>query len=461
MFKDKQFNADLLRIALPITLQSVIMSLLSMTDQLMVGQLGEVAIAAVGISAKLTSIVSVVLAGLATGISIYCAQYWGQRDKVRIRQLLGFGLAGGLLLAGGLALLVGLFPRWAMSPFTTDERIFSEGARFVQLLALSYLPAMLTMIYSSVLRSTGNVKLPMYASSSAVVINVLLNYLLIFGHFGCPKLGLMGAAIATGLSRVIELLILLVVAYWQRHVVAVTHLGQLWGMEPGLLRRFGVTALPIVLTELLWVLGESGYAVVYGRMGTEEIAAMTMTYPLQGLAIGLLSGLAGAAAVLVGNRLGAGNFAGAIDYAHKLIRIGIGLALLVGGVVAWLAPHYVALYHTSARVQHLGQLCVLVFCAFLWVKVANMIVAGGVLNSGGDSKFVFAMESLATWLIGVPSGFLMAFYFELPIYWVYLVLSLEELVRLGVGYARVLSRKWVRNLVDEEQTGREAGWAGA
>ena len=232
-------------------------------------------------------------------------------------------------------------------------------------------------------------------------------------------------------------------------------------MEPGLLHRFGVTALPIVLTELLWVLGESGYAVVYGRMGTEEIAAMTMTYPLQGLAIGLLSGLAGAAAVLVGNRLGAGNFAGAIDYAHKLIRIGIGLALLVGGVVAWLAPHYVALYHTSARVQHLGQLCVLVFCAFLWVKVANMIVAGGVLNSGGDSKFVFAMESLATWLIGVPSGFLMAFYFELPIYWVYLVLSLEELVRLGVGYARVLSRKWVRNLVDEEQTGREAGWAGA
>ena len=451
MFKDKAFRSDIVRIALPITLQSVIMSLLAMTDQLMVGQLGEVAIASVGISAKLTSIVSVVLAGLASGISIYCAQYWGKGDTLRIRHLLGFGLGVGLLFAGGLALVVGTMPQLAMSPFTTDARVLSEGAIFVQLLALSYLPSMLTMLYSSVLRSTGEVKLPMYASTSAVVINVVLNYLLIFGHFGCPKLGLMGAAIATCIARCIEFSIILVVIYWRRHVAAVTRLADLFGMERGLLGRFFATSLPIVLTELLWVLGESGYAVVYGRMGTDELAAMTMTYPLQGLAIGLLSGLAGAASVLIGNRLGAGNFDGAIDYAGKLIRIGVLCSLVIGGAVALVCPYYVALYNTPAHVQHMGQLCVLVFCGFLWVKVANMIVAGGVLNSGGDSKFVFGMESMATWLIGVPSGFVMAFYFELPIYWVYLVLSFEELVRLIVGYARVRSKKWVRSLVDEPE----------
>ena len=447
MFKDKAFMSDIGRIALPITLQSVIMSLLAMTDQLMVGQLGEVAIASVGISAKLTAIVSVVLAGLASGISIYCAQYWGRGDTVRIRHLLGFGLGVGLLFAGGLALVVGARPQLAMSPFTTDPRVFAEGAIFVQLLAISYLPSMLTMIYSAVLRSTGEVKLPMYASTSAVVINVVLNYLLIFGHFGCPKLGLMGAAIATCIARCIELAIILVVIYWQRHPVAVRRLGELFGMERGLLGRFFATTLPIVLTELLWVLGESGYAVVYGRMGTDELAAMTMTYPLQGLAIGLLSGLAGAASVLIGHRLGANNFDGAIDYAGKLIRIGVLCSLVIGGAVSLLSPYYVALYNTPTEVQHMGQLCVLVFCGFLWVKVANMIVAGGVLNSGGDSKFVFGMESMATWLIGVPSGFVMAFYFELPIYWVYLILSFEELVRLVVGYARVRSKKWVRSLI--------------
>ena len=449
MFKDKAFMSDIGRIALPITLQSVIMSLLAMTDQLMVGQLGEVAIASVGISAKLTAIVSVVLAGLASGISIYCAQYWGRGDTVRIRHLLGFGLGVGLLFAGGLALVVGARPQLAMSPFTTDPRVFAEGAIFVQLLAISYLPSMLTMIYSAVLRSTGEVKLPMYASTSAAVINVVLNYLLIFGHFGCPKLGLMGAAIATCIARCLELAIILVVAYGQRHVVAVQRLGELFGMERGLLGRFLATSLPLMLTELLWVLGESGYAVVYGRMGTDELAAMTRTYPLQGLSIGLLSGLAGAASVLIGHRLGANNFEGAIDYAGKLIRIGVLCALLIGGAVALCSPYYVALYNTPAEVQRMGQLCVLVFCGFLWIKVANMIVAGGVLNSGGDSKFVFGMESMATWLIGVPSGFVMAFYFELPIYWVYLILSVEELVRLVVGSARVRSKKWVRSLIQE------------
>ena len=176
MFRDKAFLADIVRIALPITIQSVIMSLLGMTDQLMVGQLGEVAIASVGISAKLTSIVSVVLAGLASGISIYCAQYWGKGDRASIRHLLGFGLGVGLLFAGSLALVVGGLPQLAMSPFTTDARVLSEGAIFVQLLAISYLPSMLTMIYSAVLRSTGEVKLPMYASTSAVVLNVVLNF---------------------------------------------------------------------------------------------------------------------------------------------------------------------------------------------------------------------------------------------------------------------------------------------
>ena len=186
-------------------------------------------------------------------------------------------------------------------------------------------------------------------------------------------------------------------------------------------------------------------------MGTDDIAAMTMTYPLQGLSIGLLSGLAGAASVLIGNRLGAGNFDGAIDYAGKLLRVGILCSLVVGVLVALASPYYVALYNTPVEVQHTGSLCVLVFCAFLWVKVGNMIVAGGVLNSGGDSKFVFGMESMATWLIGVPSGFLMAFYFDLPVYWVYFVLSFEELVRLVVGYFRVCSKKWVRSLVDEPE----------
>ena len=447
MFRDKSFRQELWQIALPVTIQSVIMSLLAMTDQLMVGQLGVVAIAAAGISAKLTSIVAVVLNGLASGMAIYAAQFWGRGERHRIPPLLGFGLALGLLLAGALALAVGCWPQQAMGWFSQDPQLLSQGAGFVQLVAISYLPQMMTLLYSSLLRATGEARLPMYASSSAVVLNVLLNYLLIFGHAGCPRLGLTGAAVATLISRLVELAIILATLYWRGHVLAITRFDRQWGLPAGIWRGFIATTIPIVLTELLWVMGESAYAMVYGYMGTDQLAAMTMTYPLQGLSIGLLCGLSAAASVLVGQRLGADDFSGAITCARRLLRLGLAASLLVGLLLVVGARSYVSLYDASADVQLQGQWCVWVFALLLWVKVGNMIIAGGILNSGGDSRFVLVMESLATWLIGVPSAFIMAFWLQLPIHWVYLVLSVEELVRLTVGYWRLRSRRWVRNLV--------------
>ena len=453
MFKDKGFLDDVWRIALPITAQSLIMSLLMMTDQLMVGQLGETAVAAVGISSKITSIVTVVLAGLATGTTVFCAQYWGTRDRERIRQVLGLGLGFGLGFSVVMAALVGGFPVQVISPFTTDPQVLDQGGTFIRVLAIGFVPSMATMIYSAVLRSTGQVKLPMYASTCAVVINVVLDFLLIFGNLGLPRMGLLGAAIGTTIARFIEFGIIVGGTYGTGHVAAVTRLRDLGGTDVGLPRRFCTVALPLAVNELLWILGESAYAVVYGRMGTDQMAAMSMTFPLQGLGIGLLSGLAGAASVLVGHRLGRGDLDGAADYANKIIRLGVVLSLLVGALVAAGSSFFVSLYKTPPEVQRLGQVCVLVFCGFLWVKVANMILAGAVLNSGGDSKFVLIMESTATWVVGVPTAFLAAFAFGLPIQWVYLLLSVEEVVRLVVGHARLTSRRWVRSLVDAGPAG--------
>ena len=447
MFTDRGFLNDVRRIALPITAQAVIMSLLLLTDQLMVGQLGETAVASVGISAKITAIVTVVLAGLATGTTIFCAQYWGKRDTSRIRQVFGLGLGLGLVFAGGTTALVTGFPTQVFAPFTTDTQVLADGGAYLRVLALSFVPSMATMIYSAVLRSTGQVKLPMYASACAVVLNVVLDYGLIFGHLGLPRLGLVGAAIGTVIARFAEFALIVGGTYATRHVAAVTRLADLRGHDGALPRRFLVVSLPLAANELLWILGESAYAVVYGRMGTDQMAAMSMTFPLQGLGIGLLSGLAGAASVLVGHRLGRGDSDGAADYARKIIRLGVILAVVVGAVVAAGSAFFVSLYKTSPEVQHLGRVCILVFCGFLWVKVANMILAGAVLNAGGDSRFVLVMESVATWVVGVPTAFLAAFTFGLPIWWVYLLLSFEEVARLLVGHRRLVSQKWARSLV--------------
>ena len=446
MIKDRDFLREVRSIAVPVTAQSVVMSLLLVTDQLMVGQLGTTAVATVGISSKLTAVLIVVLTGLATGVSIFAAQHWGSGDRRRIRHLLGLGLLLGFAFTAVITFFVAAFPRVVMSPFTADSRVLAEGAGFVRVIALGYLPTMLTLMYSAVLRSTGAVRLPMWASIAAAVLNLALDWLLIFGHLGLPRLGLEGAAIATTAARFVEITVILVGAYAARHVVAVTRLADLRGADAQLLRRFGVVALPLAFNELLWVLGETAYVVVYGRMGTDSLAAMAMTFPVQSLAIGLLTGLASTAGVLVGQRLGRDDLADASLRGNQLISGGVVAALGIGVLLAAGSSMYVGLFAMSGRVRHMGQLCLLVFAGFLWVKVANMILAGAVLNAGGDSRFVLIMESLATWVVGVPTAFVAAFVFGFPVWAVYLLLSLEEVVRLAVGWRRLRSGLWLRNL---------------
>lgn len=442
---NKTFYRALFQLAVPITLQSLVMSILFMTDQVMVGQLGDIAIATVGIASKINGVVSVVIAGLAAALSIYAAQYWGSKDRKSISQLLGLALTMGLALSLLFAAVVFVKPDWLLSLFTTDNSILDDGHIYLQIVAISFVPAMLTMLYSAMLRSTGYVKFPMYISLFTVIVNVVLNYLLIFGVFGFPKLGLAGSAYATLIARTIECLLIIASVYLYR-LPGGTSIKELFGISKPLANKFLITMYPLVLTELVWVLSEAVYAMIYSRMGTVEMTAMTITFPLQGLMIGLLTGISGAAAVMVGNKLGAGEAVIAQQYARRLIRFGIAVAFGLGVMIALIAPLYAKLFEVSAEAEKLSIYILWVFAAFIWVKVANMIMAGSILQSGGDSKFVFAMESTVTWLVGVPLALLLSFVWKQPIYWVYFYLSLEEVVRFVIGWQRFRSGKWVRNL---------------
>lgn len=448
MLKDSKadFYSNIYKIAIPVTLQSLIMALLTLTDQLMVGQLGDVAVASVGISIKIYGIITVVLAGLATGVSIYAAQFWGKKDERSTAQLLGLGLLLGMGISIIFTLPIHFFPEFSLSLFTKDQRLITEGSGFLKVISLSYIPVMLTMIYSAILRATGHVKLPMITSIAAVCINIVLNYLLIFGKFGFPEWGLKGAAIATLTARLFECCFIIAAAYKLR-LPGATRIRDWFGASGTLLGKFLRTTYPIVLTELIWVLGETVYAIIYSRMGTSEITAMTITYPLQSLSIGLLSGLSSAVSIMIGNKLGADEQDVALDFSKRFIKLGILVSLGIGVLIAVFAPLYVSIFQVSDEARLMGTRLVWVFAAFLWVKVANMILAGGILNSGGDSKFVFAMESTATWLIGVPSGLLMSFVWKQPVFLVYMILSMEEVVRLSIGLIRIYSRKWMKNLV--------------
>ncbi|SJN21480.1 MATE family efflux transporter [Luteococcus japonicus] len=426
-------------LAIPVALQSLLMSLLSLSDQLMVGQLGSSAVATTGIGAQLTMLVSVVVTSLATACSAYAAQYHATKRHDQLRGVVALAATAGMMLAAPLFLVGAISPQAVLCPFTQDLGLRTAGAGYIRCLALGMLPTALTIIATAMLRATGRVRIPLNAAVIAIVANLALDWILIFGHYGAPRLGLLGAGIGTLTARLLEFGIVAISLARELDL-----LGQWTWLPATTVRTITATALPQVGTELLWVLSENTYTAVYGRLGTQSLAAMAMTYPVQAMVFGLFGGLSAAAMPLLGASLGHQHHAQAMADARRLLRLGVGGATVAAVLVAGLAPWYVSLYTVTPETSALAVSVLRIFCLYLAVKVANMIISGGILPAGGDSRFQFLSETLATWTIGVPLALTGAFVLHLPLPVVYAMLSTEEVARFVIGTQRVRSGTWIR-----------------
>jgi len=437
----------ILRLALPVALQSLLMSALSLTDQLMVGQLGDDAVATAGISTQLTSLISVVITGVIAAIGAYTAQFWAKKDIPSTTGAfrLSFTIAQGITIPASLVGII--FPNVLMAIFTADQTLIGVGSSYVRLIATAFLPAASVIAASGTLRAMGKMKLPLYASIVAIIINIALDWILMFGNLGAPRLGLIGGGIGTLTARIIEALILLIAVY--------RILGKpkrYTSLARSLRRRVIATVLPMVANELVWVLSENTYAAIYGHMQTTALVAMTMTYPLQGLVMGLFSGVSAAATPLLGQSLGIGQRERAQADAHRLLRLALLISLGVAALVFVFAGPYVTLYRSSPAAQAASVNCLIVFACFLMVKVQNLVFYGGILPTGGDTRYLFVTSSLATWLVGVPLAFISAFVLNYPIWAVYALLSVEEILRFLIAFQRVRSRKWMRISIADPDT---------
>lgn len=437
---------QLLSIALPISVQSLIQSFLGMIDQVMIGQLGENVVAAVSLGGRPGFILIYTLSGITAAASIFASQYEGAGDKSRHAQVMRSTIFGCSFLALPFFLAAFFVPEILLNIFTNDAAVISVGTGYLRICSLSYIPLIFIMACSAVLRSTGNANLPMITGIIAVIVNTGLNALLIFGLFGCPAMGAEGAAIATVISYMIEAIILIV--YMQK----VAHCGNvLQAMKvrcsKDFIWTFFITALPAIGNELLWALGDSGYTMIYGRIGTEQLAAMALTFPVQGLTVGFFTGLSAAAGIIIGNLLGAGKDKQAYIASWDFFKLCIIGCVAMGLVIIAAAGLYTGFYNVNTQVRLLAKHLLIIFAFFLWIKVSNMVILGGVIRSGGQTKYTLFLDVLGTWGIGIPLGILGAFVFKLDIKIVYVLVSIEEIVRLSLGLIRVKSKKWMKKLV--------------
>lgn len=442
---NKPLYHEILSIAIPISLQSLFQSSLSVIDQIMVGQLGTNSVAGIGLGGRFPNLFAVTLAAVGTSSSIMISQYCGANDRRGISRSFSTNGLLALFITAVFFLTSIFFPVQILSCYTSDANIVAIGSDYLRIMSVSYIPLLITTMLSAVLRNTGHATSPMIASIISVITNTILNYVLIFGNFGAPRLGVNGTAIATTSARIIECLILCSL-FIKEQKASILRIYPLECISTDFIKKMLMIASPIIINEFLWGAGDTMYSVIYGHIGTEAMAAMTLTLPIQNLSIGLFTGVSSAAAILVGNSLGKGTYAGAYKLSQRFIRYCILGSFGIGGALCLISGVYPNLFDVSGSTRHYTVLLIYIFSAFLFVKVSNMVLAGGILRSGGKTVYTLAMEMFGTWAIGVPIGFLAAMVWHLPIEWVYCLITTEEVVRLVIGLLIFWSKKWMKQI---------------
>jgi putative MATE family efflux protein len=445
MFRDREYLSTLIKIALPISIQNLIGTSLNAVGVLLIGQLGETSVAAVGLANQVFFLLNLMLFGIVSGSAIFTAQFWGSGDLPGIRKVVGLCL--GLAVAAGVFFTVAAlgFPRQILGFYTQDPAVIELGTSYLRIIGYSYLPTAITFTYAVQMRATGNVRTPMLVSAGALSLGTAINYALIFGKFGLPALGVEGAAVGTTIARLIECAAMLAVTYARRSAIAVLP-ADLRGLPRDFTRRYLITVLPVAANETIWALGITIYNSIYAHIGTEAIAAVNITSTIEALAFVVLIGIANATAIMIGNRIGAGEEEKAYRYAWRSLAVVVTLAVLIGAALILLAPTIISYYKISETAAVYARGVLTVLGVALVIRSSNLTIIVGILRSGGDTRFPLVLDVGTVWLVGVPMALLGAFVLHLPVYWVAAMVMTEEVVKLIGGLYRFLSRKWINNL---------------
>ena len=441
------FFASVCRLAVPVALQSILQSSFSAVDQIMIGQLGDVSVAAVGIAGKFASIFSVVASAVGTVAGIMISQYLGQKNRCEVRRsfLLNLFLSLGMaVLFSGLCLFL---PERIMGLYTKDPGVRRASAGYLFIIGGSFLPLAGATLLSVLFRCMEKARLPLYASIAAALLNTALNYLLIFGKAGFSPMGERGAAAATLLSQCMNFLLMLFMFFRLSRAEAAGQ-AERGSRRGGSFRwkQYMAMLLPVLVCEFLWSLGENVYTAIYGHMRTEASAAMILTGPIQGLMIGALCGLSQAAGVIVGKRLGNKDYKGAYAASKRLLLYGLSGSLLLSVLIILTSRLYAGIYQVGDSVKLLTAQILIAYALVAPFKVLNMILGGGIIRSGGRTKYVMFIDIIGTWIFGVPLGLFAAFVLKLEVPYVYFSLSLEECVRFGISVLVFRKKRWMQSL---------------
>lgn len=441
----KDFIRILVTLCIPIVLQNLINTSVNLVDTVMVGQLGDAAVAGVGLANQLFFILNLFLFGVCSGASLFIAQFWGSKNLKGIHDTLGMALAIVIPVTLIYSALCMLIPNQLLGLFSKDMEVILLGAKYLRISAVSYIFIAISMQFSSGLRSIEKVKIPFYSNSIALIFNVIFNYLFIFGIGPFKEMGVYGAGLATTLARVVQLVLMLGFAYGQK-TAANMPFNKIYSFDKHYLPIFLKKAIPVFLTESLWGMGNTLFFVVYARMSTSVVAAVNISKTIENFCLVFFFSLAGGTAISIGKSIGEGNEEKAQRYANSFSLFGLFVGAVLGGILFLVYPKVLLFFNVSQETIEIAHIYLKLFCLFVAFRGTAAIVCVGVLRSGGDTSFAMAIDIVPMWFICLPLAYLFGLAFDFPVWSVFIVVMSFDVLRLIPGFIRIKSKKWINNL---------------
>lgn len=446
LLKDRELKNAVIKIGVPVALQNMLTSLLNMIDTVMIGSLGDGAVAAVGLANQWFFIFNLVIFGIVSGSSIYVSQFYGKGDFENMQVPVAYSVALCFIVSiifGSLALFA---PEFVMGLFTNDTATIQLGIPYLKIASVSYFMMALSLPLANAMRAVDAALIPLAVTGSALLINTGLNYTLINGHFGAPALGVSGAAIATSTARVVEMLVIYGVALSKKTKIRIK--ACYFKFKRDFAGPFIKTILPVVGNESMWGLGISMYNVMFGHTNNAIVAANQISRNLEQITTAFCMGMGSAAAVVIGRKIGERRTDEAFSYGRKFAVVSVVMGFVLGVLMLLIMPFYINMYSVSPEAKEYAKMIMIAFGTFMTVKMFNYMNIVGVLRSGGDTAFCFWLDAASVWLVGVLAVFLALFVFHTPFWIVALCLVLEEAVKAIIGFIRFKSKAWLNDLVN-------------
>lgn len=440
---------QIIRLTVPIVLQNLLSAAVNSADVVMLNFVGQSSISAVSLASNYANVLFNVFYGLGTGATMLCAQYYGRKNLRAIHVVEGIALRFSLLISSLFALCALFFPEAMMGVFTKEDELIKLGASYLRILSVAYMCWGVIEIYLSILRSVGRVAVSTALNTFAFSLNILLNAVFIFGLFGAPKLDVAGVAIATSLSRVLELLLCFAVSAKSKDVKL--KFSTIFQRNKPLFQDFIRMSLPALANDVIWGLAFSMYSVIISRfLGSDMVAANSLVTVVRNLGTVLCFGVAAGGGILLGQVIGQGRLEEARDYARRVIYLTVAAGFIGGGIVLLSIPIVMNFAQLTKTGMGYLRIMLLINSYYVMGAAVNTTLIAGVFRSGGDSRFGFICDTIDMWMYAVPLGFFAAAVLKLPPLWVYFLLCTDEFVKWPFVIHHYRSGKWLKNITRDD-----------